>query len=51
MVTEIAAAVQARARNGPGPGRTRRLLTTVLLPVPGEDGIIPADQPERRPPG
>ena len=35
MVTEIAAAVQARAGNGPGGGRTRRNLSTVLIPVPG----------------
>jgi hypothetical protein len=35
MVTEIGAAVQARIGNGPGPGRTRRMLSTVLIPVPG----------------
>mgnify|MGYP007112912845 CR=1 FL=1 len=34
MVTEIGAAVQARTGNGPGPGRTRRMLSTVLIPVP-----------------
>jgi hypothetical protein len=36
---EVIAAVQAAVRPyvaaGPGPGRTRRLLTTVLLPAPG----------------
>ena len=35
MVTEIGAAVQARIGFGPGPGRTRRMLSTVLIPVPG----------------
>jgi hypothetical protein len=34
MVTEIGAAVQARAGNGPAPGRTRRMLSTVLIPAP-----------------
>jgi len=34
MVTEIGAAVQGRAGNGPAPGRTRRLLSTVLIPAP-----------------
>jgi hypothetical protein len=38
MVTEIAAAVQARAANGPGAGRTRRMLSTVLIPVPVSEG-------------
>jgi DNA-binding HxlR family transcriptional regulator len=38
MVTEIAAAVQARAANGPGAGRTRRMLSTVLIPVPVPEG-------------
>jgi hypothetical protein len=35
MVTEIGAAVQARLGNEPGAGRTRRMLSTVLIPVPG----------------
>ena len=34
MVTVIAAAVQSRAGYGPGGGRTRRMLSTVLIPVP-----------------
>jgi DNA-binding transcriptional ArsR family regulator len=34
MVTEIGAAVQARAANAPAPGRTRRMLSTVLIPAP-----------------
>lgn len=34
MITEIGAAVQARAANGPAAGRTRRILSTVLIPVP-----------------
>jgi len=34
MVAEIGAAVQARAGNGPGDGRTRRMLSTVLIPLP-----------------
>jgi hypothetical protein len=34
MVTEIGAAVQARAANEPAPGRTRRMLSTVLIPAP-----------------
>lgn len=34
MITEIGAAVQARAGNGPAGGRTRRILSTVLIPVP-----------------
>ena len=42
MVTEIGAAVQARAGNGPAPGRTRRLLSTVLIPAP-----VPAARPPR----
>lgn len=37
MVSEIGAAVQARAGLGPAPGRTRRLLSTVLIPVPGAE--------------
>ena len=37
MVTEIGAAVQARIGYGPGPGRARRMLSTVLIPVPGAD--------------
>ena len=39
MVTEIGAAVQARIGYGPGPGRTRRMLSTVLIPVPGVDPV------------
>lgn len=35
MVAEIGAAVQARIGHGPAPGRTRRMLSTVLIPVPG----------------
>ena len=34
MVAEIGAAVQARAAYGPGRGRARRVLSTVLIPVP-----------------
>jgi DNA-binding transcriptional ArsR family regulator len=41
MVTEIAAAVQVRAGNTAAPGRTRRMLTTVLIPAP-----VPAQAPE-----
>ena len=43
MVTEIAAAVQARASNGPGAGRTRRMLSTVLIPVPVSEGEPPSE--------
>lgn len=41
MVGEIGAAVQARATNGPGTGRTRRMLSTVLIPTSAAD-----DDPE-----
>ena len=36
MVADIGAVVQARAVNGPAPDRARRILSTVLLPVPPE---------------
>ena len=39
MVAEIGAAVQARMANGPGPGRSRQLLSTVLIPHPGADPV------------
>jgi DNA-binding transcriptional ArsR family regulator len=35
LLSELAAAVLARADHGPGPGRRRRLLSTVLMP--GDD--------------
>ena len=37
MVGEIGAAVQARASHGPATGRTRRMLSTVLIPAPAPD--------------
>jgi hypothetical protein len=37
MITEIAVAVQGRAGFGPAPGRSRRVLSTVLIPEPGVD--------------
>lgn len=37
MITEIGAAVQVRAGNAAGPGRTRRVLSTVLIPEPGTE--------------
>lgn len=43
MLTEIAATVQARAGNGPGAGRTRRMLSTVLIPVPVPGGEPPSE--------
>ncbi len=36
LLAELRAALLARMGNEPGPGRTRRVLTTVLMPVPGE---------------
>ncbi len=36
MVSDMGAVVQARAANGPAPDRARRILSTVLLPVPPE---------------
>jgi DNA-binding transcriptional ArsR family regulator len=59
MVTEIGAAVQARAGNQAAPGRTRRMLTTVLIPAPtpagapedgadeGPDDVADAETPQR----
>ncbi len=50
MVTEIGAAVQARAGNGPAPGRTRRMLSTVLIPAPTPaelDGATAAGDQQR----
>ena len=43
MITEIGVAVQARAANAAGPGRTRRVLSTVLIPERGteESGAAP----------
>lgn len=37
MVAEIGAAVQSRTTNRPAPGRTRRMLSTVLIPVRAPD--------------
>ena len=37
MVAEIGAAVQSRTANGPAPDRTRRMLSTVLIPLPAHD--------------
>jgi hypothetical protein len=34
LVAEIGAAVQSRVMNHPAPGRTRRMLSTVLIPTP-----------------
>ncbi|HXV92117.1 MAG TPA: ArsR family transcriptional regulator, partial [Pseudonocardia sp.] len=34
LLGEIRAAVAARQGNAPAPGRVRRLLSTVLVPVP-----------------
>ncbi len=58
MLTEIGAAVQARIGNRPGPGRTRRMLSTVLIPLPGavsrgDEGMDPAadDSPDDLPSG
>ncbi len=44
MLAEIGAAVQARAGNSPGDGRTRRILSTVLipLPVPDAESVLPS---------
>lgn len=42
MVADIGTAVQARSSNGPEGRRTRRMLSTVLIPMPGP-------QPERTP--
>jgi DNA-binding IclR family transcriptional regulator len=39
MVGEIGAAVQARAVNGPASGRTRRMLSTLLIPAPSADPV------------
>jgi hypothetical protein len=41
MVNEIGAAVRARAGNAPTPDRTRRMLSTVLIPAPA-----PAPEPD-----
>jgi len=41
MVNEIGAAVRARAGNTPTPDRTRRMLSTVLIPAPA-----PAPEPD-----
>ncbi len=38
LLAELRAALLARMGNEPGPGRVRRVLTTILMPVPGEGG-------------
>ena len=43
MVNEIAAAVRARAANGPDAGRSRWMLSTVLIPVPVPEPDSPAE--------
>ena len=37
LLGEVRAAVGARVANGPAPGRTRRLLSTVLMPAADSD--------------
>lgn len=37
MVAEIGVVVQSRMVNRPAPGRTRRMLSTVLIPVTGDE--------------
>ena len=41
MVDEIATAVRARGANRPEPSRMRRILSTVLVPVPGGESTDP----------
>jgi len=48
MVGEIGAAVQARAGFGPARGRTRRMLSTVLIPAPVPDQDPVTDDPTDR---
>lgn len=37
FLRDLAAVAQPRVANGPGPGRRRRLVYTVMLPAPGAD--------------
>ncbi len=43
VVTALRAAVHPLVQLGPGPGRSRRLLTTVLMPAP--EAATPASSP------
>ncbi|MFG2057447.1 helix-turn-helix domain-containing protein [Micromonospora sp. NPDC048930] len=48
FVTRFRALFAEYAALGPGPGRTRRLLTTVLLPAPAARGEDPAQEASDR---
>jgi len=43
MVGEIGAIVRSRAANGPGAGRTRRMMSTLLIPAPPAEGSAARD--------
>jgi len=53
LVAEIGAAVQSRAMNHPAFGRTRRMLSTVLIPTPPvpAPGVPAPAEPEAAEPG
>jgi hypothetical protein len=43
MVGEIGAIVRSRAAQGPGAGRTRRMMSTLLIPAPPAEGSAARD--------